>query len=96
MTISVIWLTVTESKNQQAEIAENLSVPFDRIVSLKLGFFMLGHVQTELPLAPAAEAAVLAFVFLVVLHVFVPQHRRLRKVGTNLVHLSNYKICFDT
>ena len=65
-------------------------------MSLELGSFMLGHVQTELPLAPAAEPAVLASVFLVMLHVFVPQHRRLRKEGTNLVHLSNYKICFDT
>ena len=61
-----------------------ICVPFDRIVSLELGFFMLGHVQTELPLAPAAEPAVLASVFLVMLHIFVPQHGRLRIEGTNL------------
>ena len=45
---------------------------------LELGLLVLGHVQPELPLAPAAEPAVLALVLLVVFHVLVSQHRGLK------------------
>ena len=49
------------------------------VAALELGLLVLGHVQPQLPPAPAAEPTVLALVLLVVLHVLVPQHRRLRR-----------------